>query len=199
MANFKITLNHADFRTLLHNVGLAYADTRDVRPVYESIALTVTEGRLTAEATDGHILFRQFMIGTNEGVGTVLFKAVDAQAWIRAVKPYDVPVTLQVSEGKIELVTVEGLTTFRPVEGTFPNTERLWVPAIEAKDSVNGEGIREIMLGTPLLAAVSKLKLGSQPKRSRRYNSISSPSSGSRSGRGWSRFTYGPLRTTSMG
>lgn len=175
MADFCIALAHDEFRTLLHNVGLACADTRDGRPVYESIALSVTEGRLTAEATNGHILFRQFMDGTNEGRGTVLFRASDAQAWIRAVKPYSVPVTLRVSEDKIELVTVEGLTTFRPVEGSFPNTERLWVPAIEAKDSNDGEGIREIMLGTPLLAAVSKLRLGRRPKRSGRYSTISGP------------------------
>lgn len=183
MADFDVTLAHNEFRNLLHNVGLACADSRGGRPVYESILLTVQggepAGKLTAEGTNGHILFRQSMGGEvakeSDSPASVLFRATDAQGWIRAVKPGPSSrVVLSVTSSQIELLTDNGTARFTAVEGVFPNTERLWIPAIEARDCAEG-GVPQIMFSTPLLGAVAKLKLGDTTRSRRRSEWLGGP------------------------
>ncbi|NPV92470.1 MAG: DNA polymerase III subunit beta [Firmicutes bacterium] len=125
-----------EFKELVRKVGAA-ASADPIRPIFTGILCEFNDGVLTMVATDTHRLTRKRMTLENSigGVNPVIIPNRALQELSRLLKDEDSDFSIVLSSGLVAFVTDEFTLTTRPIEGKFPDYEKV-IPA-EFKNNIS--------------------------------------------------------------
>lgn len=125
MAN-ALKMPQPEFKELVRKVGAA-ASADPIRPIFTGILCEFNDGVLTMVATDTHRLTRKRMTLENsiEGVNPVIIPNRALQELSRLLKDEDSNFNIILSSGLVGFVTDEFTLTTRPIEGKFPDYEKV--------------------------------------------------------------------------
>lgn len=130
------------FREIIRQVGIA-ASSDPIRPIFTGVLCEFSDGHLSMVATDTHRLARKrFSIeNSNFSAPPVIIPHRALQELSRLLKDDDINIKIVINQNLIMFVTDEFALSSRPLEGKFPDYERVIPESFKSALTIERQGL----------------------------------------------------------
>jgi DNA polymerase-3 subunit beta len=149
-----LELPQAAFKEIIRQVGIA-ASSDPIRPIFTGVLCEFNDGYLSMVATDTHRLARKrfSMENSHFEASPVVIPHRALQELSRLLKDDDVSVKVIINQGLVAFITNEFTLSSRPIEGKFPDYERVIPGLFKSAVTVERQGLLAALERASLLVS----------------------------------------------